>query len=607
MKRIKFKLRYLVIIAFSCMITIGCEDLRFGNGFLEQPAYADMNIDSVFSQKIYADQLLTQIYHTLPDYMSHSNRLSWTLLEGITDIADVTKAGGNSYHKGTISAATSSEGAYSMSYNTEDGEFSATYCFRLANIYLENVDRVPDMTEDEKLQGKGEARMLKAIHYVQMLRNLGGMPWIDKVYSPDDEMIFNRMTVEEHVAKTVELIDQAVADLPWSVSSVDNGRMTAAAGYALKTRLLLFAASPLFNSDEPFMEGDAADAKFVWYGNYDASRWEDARDACMDFLDKNQENGNFYQLVDDPSVAARYNYRSGYFDRYNGEVLIASHRFTYIYNSKAVDQIRYGAATPSLNYADMFPMADGSDFSWDNAQHSKYPFFDADLNMVRDPRIYETLILNQDEFWSQANGAEIYIGGQQGPTTETFTPNWRWGSQGNAGIAMRKYVLDQLDQLQNQFYQCPLMRLPEVYLNMAEAMNEMGIATTKDKYGRDAYDYVNLVRSRVDLPGITSSQIDPGEELREAILRERVLEFGYEEVRYYDIVRWKLKKLLETPLRMLTTTPVEGSTTEFNYEIVTGMVNERIWVERWSDRYYLSPIPLTEISNGSGLIQNPGW
>lgn len=91
-----------------------------------------------------------------------------------------------------------------------------------------------------------------------MLRYYGGMPWVDRSYRPDEEMTFTRMTVEETVRKTLELMKEAAQDLPWNISASDEGRMTAAAVLGLKSRMLQFAASPLFNNKDPFMSGEAA-------------------------------------------------------------------------------------------------------------------------------------------------------------------------------------------------------------------------------------------------------------------------------------------------------------------------------------------------------------
>lgn len=605
--------RYIKYMILLPLFISGCDDLKFGNNFLEKPISDEMNIDSVYSKKIFAEQALAQVYHSLPDFQSHDGRMSAGVLESVTDLADFIKSGGaTGYHDGSLTPSTLGSGAYDLSYNDEHGSFSASYGIRKAWLFIENVDRVPDMTDEEKKIRKAEAMMIIAYHYVDMFRNLGGMPWIDHAYDVDEEVHLERMTVEETVKKICELIDQAASVLPWQTTPEDDGRMTAAGALALKSRLLQFAASPLFNDDQPYREGKAADLHYVWYGNKSQSRWQDALDAGLAFL---RENGDRYKLVDTGNP--RKDFDNAYFTRYNGEILISSHRFTkWDHNCKAVSQIRYGVCSPLINYADMFQMKDGSKFSWDNPEHRKHPFFDENGKEVRDPRLYETLWVTGDKL--EGRKYENFQDGRDASVDMSANTSGKLGGiQGFPGIAQRKFTHDFNTQLGGKFYVCPLLRLPEIYLNIAEAMNELGLAETSDEFGRTAYDYVNLVRERVDMPGLTREQAAPGIALREAILHERALEFGYEEVRYFDIVRWKHKDYLDVPRRRLKTWLNEGETAEsvrgnadkhvFRYEITEEYAHQRVWVQKWDNKYYLSPISQVEINKKYGLIQNPGW
>ncbi|WP_291557857.1 RagB/SusD family nutrient uptake outer membrane protein [Bacteroides sp.] len=602
--------KYIYAFLLASVVMTGCEDFKFGDKFLEKPTSDEYNIDSVFNNKIFAEQQLAQVYHTLPDFQPHKNRLSWGIKEGITDLADNLKSGGTSYHKGTLTSKDAAASVYQMSYDIEHGEFSATYGIRQAYIFLNNVDRVPNMTQEEKNIRKGETMMIIAYHYVDIIRNLGGMPWIDKIYSASDDFTMERMTIAESVEKICKLIDDAANLLPWSVKPEDDGRMTKAGALALKSRLLTFVASPLYNNTEPYHEGEAAEKKYVWYGDYSAQRWQDALDAGLDFIRENNRASSQYKLVDYEGEPRR-SYFEGYFNRYNGEVLISSHRYTtWDVNCKAVSQIRYSAGCPTLNYADLFETKDGEKFNWDNPDHRKYPFFNRNGEETRDPRLYESLWVTGDKF--KGRKAQFYVGGRDVPKTMGGNPQHNWGGLGRTGMGQRKHTLDVYDELRGKFYQCPLLRLPEVYYNIAEAMNELGKATEKDEFGRDAYDYINLVRERVDMPKVTKEKVAPGEDLREYILTERAVEFGYEEVRYYDIMRWKHKDYLDKPIAYLLAYPVEGSKvngeyTEFTFERDENVINRRVWVENWSDKYYLCPIPLVEINKKYGLIQNPGW
>ena len=600
--------RNIVALLFisSVMGLSSCEDFKLGNDFLEKPLSDGMNIDSVFSRKVYAEQQLAQTYHSLPDFLPVDGRMKWGVLEGITDLAEERDG---SYHDASLTAASSSAGAYSIMYNTkEHGQFCAAYGIRQAYIFLENVDRVPDMTVEEKNIRKGEAMMIIAYHYVDMFRNLGGMPWIDHAYTPEDDMMMERMTVAQAVENICGLIDQAATLLPWTTSANDDGRMTKAGALALKSRLLTFAASPLFNSDQPYREGEAADKHYVWWGDYQKSRWEDALEAGLEFLRENRRSGDQYALVDngDPGDS----FFKGYFERYNFEILISSHRYaTCSRETFPIYQISYGFGRPLLNYVDMFQMKDGSEFDWDNAEHRAHPFFTEDKEKVRDPRLYETVWVTGDSFWGRT--CEIYKGGREQPKYMGGGQDWRWQDQGRSGFAMKKLVLDQYTDYNGRMYQCPLMRLPEIYFNIAEAMNELGRAEEKDEFGRNDYDYVNLVRARVDMPPIDSDMVAPGESLREYILDERAREFGYEEVRYFDIVRWKHKDYLDDTPRRLEIFPVEpkidGEYRNFTYAIQTDQLLERKWVTYWDNKYYLCPIPQEEINKKYGLVQNPGW
>ena len=592
-----------IILYLVCLCCIAsCEDFKLGNDFLEKPLSDEMNIDSVFSRKVYAEQQLAQTYHSLPDFLPVDGRLGWGILEGLTDLGDQN----DRYHSASLTAEGSSSSAYSMMYAQITG--SANYGIRQAYIFLENVDRVPDMTTEEKNIRKGEAMMIIAYHYVDMFRNLGGMPWVDHAYSADEDMSMERMTIQEAVETVCSLIDDAASRLPWTVASNDDGRMTKAGALALKSRLLTFAASPLYNSESPYREGEAADRHYVWWGDYQESRWEDALEAGLEFLRENRRSGDEYQLVDngDPGDS----FFKGYFERWNFETLISSHRYvTCSRENFPIYMVSYGRGRPLLNYADMFQMKTGEDFDWDNPEHRVHPFYTEDKEEVRDPRLYETLWVCGAPFWGRT--CEIYKGGREQPKSMGGGQDWRWSDQGRSGFAMKKLVLDQYTDYNNRMYQCPLMRLPEIYFNIAEAMNELGIAGQKDEFGRDAYDYVNLVRARVDMPPVTPEMVPAGEALREYILDERAREFGYEEVRYFDIVRWKHKDYLEDTPRRLEIFPVEpkidGEYRNFTYEIKTDQLLERKWVTYWDDKYYLCPLSQTDVNKKYGLVQNPGW
>ena len=290
---------------------------------------------------------------------------------------------------------------------------------------------------------------------------------------------------------------------------------------------------------------------------------------------------------------ARQNYVDGYWKRGSKEIIMASHRYPiYDMSMKSLDRGHndWYISTRS-SYADMFEWKDGTPFSWDNPNHEAQPFFDENMKPTRDPRLYETLIINQDKFQKQNGGAQCYQGGLQSKE------NSKYNKSSIYGYSIRKFVRDKGEEVKNQPYQCPLVRMPEVYLSIAEAMNQLGIAKQKDEFGRDAYDYINLVRNRVGMPDVREVE---GQELVDILLHERVVEFGAEEMRYFDLIRWKRADLLSTPVETLNI--VKNADGSFTYERST---TEQKY--DWKDHWYLIAFSQDEINKKYGLIQNPGW
>ena len=581
---------HILVAVFLLAGLSSCEDLKFGDAFLEMPAGNEDNIDVLFSSKENAEQALVSAYTTLPD-IQKGKLNSQEMLESLTDLNNSTMGYGplrNFYYPGQLTSATL---IGQMRYNYTNGGWPG---IRASWIFIENVDRVPDMTQAEKDMRKAEAKIIIAIHYLDMLRAYGGVPWIGKSYDPGDEMSnLPRMTVAETVSKIAGLLDEAAntPSLPWTVDAVDDGRMTKAAAMALKVRLLLFAASPLFNDDAPYMAGAAADQHLVWYGNKDMQRWQDVVDASEDFLEELAAQGG-YALVNTGNP--RTDFRSAYFDRGNGEVLISTRkRSTYpggIWGDGTFiwAMCQYGIGNTTLDYVDMFQMTTGEDFDWNNPEHAAHPFFDASGAPVRDPRLYETVLVNGDDY--QGRKAALWIGGQDRPDGAREK---KWTA---SGFCMRKFRQD-ITSAAKKFYSFPYLRLPEVYLSYAEALNELDRTS-------ESYPYVNMIRERVGMPPLPAGLTK--EQMREAILRERALEFGYEEVRFFDLIRWKRDDIFRKKLRGLDITSADNGKT-LSYAAFD-LPNSRAWQgDNWDPKWYLTPLPIDEINKKYGLIQNPGW
>ncbi|WP_302284745.1 RagB/SusD family nutrient uptake outer membrane protein [Bacteroides clarus] len=584
-------IKKIISLGLLAGLAIGCEDLKFGTNFLEKPMSDEVSIDTVFSQKRYADQAMNQFYKSLPDYTPSMNGYHYEafILDVYSDLGYTTRL---SWNHGSI---TSASGGSSFPYQLTNKEVMGdpTYGIRKAYIYLENVDKVPDMSEEEKKVRKAEAKVVIGYHYMDMIRYYGAVPWIDHAYSAEEVFKFPRLTLEETVAKTVDLLDEAAKDLPWFTTDAEYGHMTAAAAKAIKFRLLMFVASPLFNNEVPYYEGQAATEHMSWYGDYQESRWKAALEAGKEFLRLNKENGDYYRVENTGNP--REDYINGYFTKGNREVVMASFRWgVYAKGNKGFRMFDQGYGIPRGNHADMFLWHDGSKFDWNNPEHKAHPFFDAAGNPTRDIRLYETLVVNGDKY--KGRKAAVYRGG-----TEGFGAGAKEGMKFQFGYGFRKFIRDKANEMDKKPYSCPLIRMPEIYLYMAEVMNQLGQASVKDEFGMDAYDYLNLVHERAGLPPVIVAEVPSGEPLLEYLLDERAREFGQEDIRYHDMRRYRKGAEWATrPLEELVTTKEDDD--KFNYQ-----VNVREEKYLWYDHWYLIPFPVSEINKKYGLIQNPGW
>lgn len=590
--------KYIISIGSLIAIAImnfSCSEITFGDEFLgTAPELNETSLDTMFNSRLYSEKVLTQAYTYLPYGLptgGSENKLGLNILESLTDLSSSYRDNASDgptklYYNGALSSNHNAAGNEAYRFGAE-ADWKA---IRYAWIYIENVNRVPDMTEEEKAERIAEAKMIIAISYAEMLRYIGGFPYIDHAVDPTEPMKFPRLTFEESVNTIVNLIDEAIPDLEWRHDEDNDGRMTRAGAYGLKLRVQLFAASPTFNSDNKWHP--QAD-EYTCYGNYSEARWTAARKTAETFL-REIENNGYYQLiqpVENTHQARRMAYRQAYYQRGGTEVLISTRKGadSGIHNTFMSPSVYWG---PTLNYVNMFPWADGSDFDeknfdWENP--SRQPFFDGETP-TRDPRLYETAAVPGD----------IYRDGVVAPVYS----NCPDGFQAlGTGFRQMKFILQQASDRTQYRPHWPYLRLAEVYLSYAEILNHLNGGPTSE-----AYKYVNMVRARVGLAGLANTTMTQ-QEFLDAVLKERCLEFGYEEVRWFDMVRHGLVKDFTKDLEGLESignTPRNPESYTFE-KIDLPKIHTRFWADNWDTKWYLAPIPLNEINKGYGMTQNPGW
>lgn len=597
----------LILLALGITLLSSCEDFAWGDASLQKPEGSDVDLEYIFSSKLYAERVLVSAYKTLPygiitSATGYEQKVGSSMLDCITDLMGGGEA--TLYYKGAINAGVESNSPATKYSFTKEGSWDG---IRSAYIFIENVHKVPDMTPEEKKIRIAEAKMVIAVHYTDMFRHFGGMPWLDHAVYPNEDTYFPRLTAEETVNKICDLLDQAAKDLPWAFTpeqvQTEDGRFHKAAALGQKVRLLLFAASPLFNDDEPYLGGAAADQKVTWFGGKSDIWWQRAETACEDFFKLMDENPGSYGLVN--TGDSRNDYIRGYNSRGTGETLISTRKVYqtgglwspyYIYQGAT----KYRDFRITQELVDMYDKLDGTPFSWDNPEDAASPFFDAKGNPLRDARLYENVVIEGDYM---PTASPLAIETWVGRTNRNIKG---WFRQANETSllpqcqVLRKYVRERTAG--NGFAEVvhfPYLRLPEIMLSYAEILNELG---RRD----EAFKYVEPIRERAGVTDDLSKRTWTKDSFREFVLKERACELFLEDNRWFDIVRYKRDDIFKKRLHGLEFV----SETEDGKNITIDRIElspDRYWRLNFSPKWYLSAIPSSEINKKYGLIQNPGW
>lgn len=668
----------LVLGICAAFFSTSCvEKFAVGDAFLEKAPGVDVNIDTVFTSAEYTRNFLWSAYGQIYCTYTSGNMMNGAPIDALSDSYHCFCTWGGpiqSYYPGALTedAQDTDNSNYQgkFSYSTKnpsadaDGRVSIYETVRKCWQIIENIDRVPDMSEDEKSRLRGEAYTIMASRYFDAFRNFGGLCLAKKAYAVGENFEGGRATAWETVLYIDELIQKAI-DEPgfiWNLANSDqaqwSGRLTRASARALRAKLWMFAASPLFNSKEPYMnytpgkETEFTNIEHVWFGKEDPTLWNRCLQACEDFFKDNEANGNYYQLIQPVSqdeagyrMAFRnaYRYRN---DENNHEKLFDAHPTQWMsstgvdgvitqngwgwgWNGFAIDGVRQGGAVPTNELMECFGMANGKNFPYaDIYGEGKNPD-GIDMFADRDPRLYETMTVPRKEFPSDVVGdyngfkyIDTWVDGAMANDAGNFGS---LADDAHTGYRKFKWFLDYSGgKMDDKFIGVSYIRLAEMYLIYAEALAETGKL-------KDALDQIHVVRSRVGLGRL--EDMNPGlnlttnkDNLINEILRERNCEIGAEcGDRVYDMIRRKREDLFTKTLHEIRIyrLDAEGNRLEggdqrwnpndpwpkFEYEKTAIQIGARRWWEPggWSNKWYLDPVSRIEIQKGYGLTQNPGW
>lgn len=538
------------------------------NDFLDREEDSFIDKTATFDSYNRTKQYLTYAYSLLPEGL---NRFSGdALLGAATDDACFAIESSNiqQFNNGSWNALSNPDNVWNRYFAG-----IAKCCTLLensnhVNLDISRLDPAKRVEYENNLKDirmwRAEAHFLRAYFNFELLKRYGPIPIIkstldiNKDYSDTPRPTMKE--VVEFIANDCDMAADSLELTPWRNMNDAFGRATKGAALALKSRLLLYAASPLYVD---FGDIDEANKPS------DATLWKAAADAAKAVIDLNQ-----YELApayDDLFKNDFQNKEYIFVRRYPSNSDFEKSNFPISYGGK-------GGTNPSQNLIDDYEMLDGTAFDWSDPVKAAHPFEN------RDERLLATVLMNGVLF--KGKRIATYPGGADAMPNPNAT---------KTGYYLRKFLNENVNIQTgggSDGHVVPLFRLAEIYLNYAEALNEY------DPTNPDIAVYLNKIRGRVSLPDVPSGLTQ--EQMRTLIHHERRVELAFEEHRFWDVRRWKVaSSTLGAPVKGVKITQDDAG--NFTYSPV--QVEQRVF----QPKMYWYPIPQSEVLKLHHWEQNKGW
>ncbi len=645
----KYRMRNYIVI-FIALFLAGCSD------YLDLVPDNVATIEMAFNTRASAEKYLATCYSYVPEHAHVEQNFA---LVGGDDIWYYAERDFYMNNQTSLRLAKGMQNATDPYCNYWDGSrggFNMYESIRDCNIFLDNIKDIPDLDKDERERWVAEVKTLKAFYHFWLFRMYGPIPVVREnipVNAETEELFVKREPVDQVVSYIVELLDEVIESqhLPEAIISVsdESGRLTQSAAKAIKAKVLVLAASPLFNGNPEYVNFTDKDGVHLFGAGYDPEKWVKAKDACFEAIIAAESAGHslysFTKLlpIGDISDTLRHELtlRATITDPYNEELIWGigpnwtgdlqrwcQPRWTGDHNARFNDTKKSHA--PTLNVVEDFYTNNGlpikEDKNWDyanrfNAIHVKdelatdHRYFIQDdyttakMHLYREPRFYASVGFDGGKWFSLETKNDALI-----PSLNAKAGQFS-GKSGEEIYSITGYFTKKLVNYENiiqqsrtvvEGYVFPIVRLSDLYLMYAETLNEVEGQPTND-----VYEYVQRVRDKagLDIGGdllTTYSTYSKNpqkplskEGMREIIHQERLVELAFEGHRFWDLRRWKLAEdYFAKPIRGWN---IYGATPEDFYQV------KNIFFRDYLMRDYLWPISQNELIRNSNLVQNPGW
>ena len=527
------------------------------------------------------------------------------------------------------------------------------------HLFLSQLPNALDVSEVQKREWKAEANFLIAYYHFLILQYYGPCPITDSYINmdtPNNE--YHGRYHYDYVANWISMkLDEAAKDLPASRIGSEWGRATSTIAKAVKARLLLHAASPLWNGDFPDKEWRNKTFETPGYGKElvshtkDMEKWERALTACKDALEWAEGEGGCSLMTTTVSETLASNQSldaknitvpvDGVDDNFKKHVYLMRYLVTSRYSEGNREMIwglsddggvvmatlpvhvikmdggswrsGYTGLSPLLNSVERFYTKDGElpriaakkgnfpeEDSWfESAGRSNTDIIR--LNTNREPRFYAWLSFDGDEYSTKiAGGSPLIInikkGEAQGWNRSEFARD-----HCVTGYLSKKFIQPDLNWGKNgsnneKKFPRPLFRLAELYLSTAECLAALGRNT-------EGLKYLNVIRKRAGIPDVTEAMLQDMS-LTDWVRNERFVELWGEGLRYYDARRWMIApEVFAAGVRKgLNMEEVEEPTFE---ELNRPVIIDQGY--KWENRMYLAPVFVNEVYKNPQMVQAPGY
>ena len=533
-------------IALTLLFATGCEKLELD--LAPENQFTDL---TYWSSEDKAQSVLNTAYSQMfnSSYFFYNEAASDNAYNGRGDAAG---------------AASLASGTYDASLGRIKEEWNNRYAgIKTTNIFLENIDRVPDLSEERRNQMIAEARFLRAFQHFQLMTWFGDIPLLENDITIEEAQTITRTPKEEVLSFILSELDYAAEVLPTNTeySAAERGKITSGAAIALKARVLLYEGNwqGVVTETEKLING----GEFGTYGLFPSYEG-----LFLPQNEYNQEDILSLQYVPELRTWGEY---------FDLAPLSAGSRLN--------------AMAPTQELVDSYLMLNGKSIDENGSD-----FDENDPYANRDPRLTATVVYDGYE-WENPDGSThtIYIepGSDPDQPLDEYAPG---SSTTSTGYYLRKYFDPQHQSGMASGLNLMLIRYADVLLMYAEAKMELG------QFDESIWNQtIRPIRERAGFtdPAALNFPSDLNQqELRELIRNERRIELAMEGLRIFDIRRWEIA---EDVLNGWAHGARFSPTSEDDGFL---RVNLRTFDP---GKHYLWPIPRDERLINPNLTQNPGW